>query len=745
MNSLGISPVSHRPPPFQFPSPPSSSSASEIPPPLSSPRYIASASQSCPPVNLLEEHFTRPTPPASPPRRNTNPVTIANGSALDSMSLHLLVETAIYDSSEYEVLPYEQLDSLKKEYANLINRIENAKRRLQMESKVRDAAMSLTRLYSGKKTNRRSLLSGRESGHSREGSSDQGKSTEMELMESTRKCEDISRELWRLNNRAIEIQKRLLQHSAAVLGMAQQMQQTGEGKGMDAGSWDERSAYRTPENLMRGLSISGPSAPSIGEGVIERIQDLSDAFSAAMGRRPKMSPGKQDLNELLSELEQGVEYLRTHPPGDPETARELQQAETTMRSLWDMIALDDYDPSVQSDDDFDRSLLSFSVDTFTHKVQSLLERYQEARETTQKQQEEVAVLMRQLEQQRTKEHRKTLEVNATLSKSSNELSDAIAAKEAAEAELEAARQLVERERLARELAEQQADALLADKAAAMDELQLLRESRDAVEGQLDAVISETDTRLRHLENEIKNIKAAKQTSDNSNTTLSSQLSEAQLQLDERTSALEHMTLEREKTAAELKRTNTELEELSQKLAEVSTELVMAKAELDASYGSKSQRAAETAEVRAAAEALAKASQQPQTIDPGLLAEIDTLATRNRELEKELKALLADFEEVTKQGVELERERTKVDQLLDALRDRVEELETALGEERIRSLGGRPASGADGGRVVRGPADSTSMSVLKQEFKKMMRDMRAEQQKALKASPLLPHTHPPAGD
>ncbi|TGZ78729.1 hypothetical protein EX30DRAFT_130264 [Ascodesmis nigricans] len=735
MNSLGISPVSHRPPPFKFPTPPGSSSASDIQPGLASPRFIASAQQACPPANLLEEHFIRQTPPASPPRRNGPPLG-TNGAPLDSMSLHLLVETAIYDSAEYEVLPFEQLESLKKEYANLITRIDNAKRKLQMESKLRDAAISLQRLYSGKKATRRSsLLGGGAKNRDSHDGGDQVKSTEAELLESTRKCEDISRELWRLNNRAIEVQKRLLQHSAAVLGHAQAVAQHDAVKeDGEFGSWDDRSAYRTPGDLMGGFGARG----GVDEATMDRVQDLVDAFTAALGKRPKLqaSSMKGDLNDLISEMEQGVEYLRAHPPGgNPRAEREFEEAETTMRSLWDMLTLDDEQDTQSDDEDFDSHMRSFSITNFSRKVQSLLARHQEAISTVSHQREEVETVMHQLEQTRSKDHRKTLE-------SSAELTAAITAKESAEDALKAIEQTLEtvqdaletaqtqaeRERRARELAEQQADALLADKAAAIEENQLLREARDALEGQLDAVINETDSRLRQLESEISNIKAAKQNSDNSNSSLQNQLTEAQ-------SELEHAN-------DELEKANEELEQMAQKLAEVSTELVMAKADLDAAYGSKSQRAAETAEARAAAEALAKASKQPQTIDPGLLAEIDSLATRNRQLEKELKELLHDFEEVTKQGVEMERERSKVEGLIDALRERVEELEVALGEEKIRTLGGRQGSvlslsdGQDGrspsGRPLRGTVDSTSMSVLKQEFKKMMRDMRAEQQKALRA-------------
>ena len=81
--------------------------------------------------------------------------------------MHLLIETALGDSQEYEVLSFEEIDELKKEYSLLSNRVDATKRKLTLESKVRDAASSLNRLYATKskdsgdgsqKKHRRSLL-----------------------------------------------------------------------------------------------------------------------------------------------------------------------------------------------------------------------------------------------------------------------------------------------------------------------------------------------------------------------------------------------------------------------------------------------------------------------------------------------------------------------------------------------------------------------------------------------------------
>ncbi|KAE8377766.1 Up-regulated during septation-domain-containing protein [Aspergillus bertholletiae] len=180
------------------------------------------------------------------------------------------------------------------------------------------------------------------------------------------------------------------------------------------------------------------------------------------------------------------------------------------------------------------------------------------------------------------------------------------------------------------------------------------------------------------------------------------------------------------------RLQAELTELEGEVVRVRTELTMAQAELDGAYGSRSQRAA--------------------AIDPALQKELEVLTTRNIEmaqelatfkagrptnsdttrrvetLEKELRETIDDYEVMTKASIEFEKEREKFEGLIDALRDRCEQLETQLNEERITWMGMHSASmGRDGTTY-----ETTSTMVLKNEFKKMMRDTRTENMKILKA-------------
>ncbi|KAK4662497.1 hypothetical protein QC763_603940 [Podospora pseudopauciseta] len=126
----------------------------------------------------------------------------------DSIQVHLLTETALSDSKSYEILSQEEVDGLKKQIQSLGMRVEQARANLAIQSKYRDAAVSMAKLYSpgGK---RKSLLGNR--------MSDSAKEADMEKATSERRCEELASELFHLEKGLMEPQRRLLQHTAGVL------------------------------------------------------------------------------------------------------------------------------------------------------------------------------------------------------------------------------------------------------------------------------------------------------------------------------------------------------------------------------------------------------------------------------------------------------------------------------------------------------------------------------------------------
>ncbi|KAI0809470.1 hypothetical protein GGR55DRAFT_650065 [Xylaria sp. FL0064] len=135
----------------------------------------------------------------------------------DSVQVHLLTETALFDSKEYVILSEDEVDRLKKQCHFLTQRIEQTRSNLTIQSKYRDAATSMSRLYSP--TNRRrSLLGNRLSG-----GSEAARDAEAEREAIQKKCEELAAELWSLEQRLMGPQKKLLEHTAGILQHAHKM------------------------------------------------------------------------------------------------------------------------------------------------------------------------------------------------------------------------------------------------------------------------------------------------------------------------------------------------------------------------------------------------------------------------------------------------------------------------------------------------------------------------------------------
>jgi SMC interacting uncharacterized protein involved in chromosome segregation len=178
--------------------------------------------------------------------------------------MYLLTENAIGDSLNYEVLSFDEVEELKKEKTVLSNRIEGTKRKLALETKLRDAAQSLGRLYSPPSPRSSGEYGANGTAHrrsrsifGRSGASEALDKSDSELAVSQRKCEELAQELWKLETRFQKINQRLLEHTAGVLQMTHKGLKKGPKNSAAGGSeniydgheFDDRSLYRTTEHL----------------------------------------------------------------------------------------------------------------------------------------------------------------------------------------------------------------------------------------------------------------------------------------------------------------------------------------------------------------------------------------------------------------------------------------------------------------------------------------------------------------
>jgi len=770
--------------------------------------------------------------------------------------MYLLTETAMGDSNNFEILSFEEVEDLKKERSLLSNRIEGTKRKLALETKLRDAAQSIGRLYSppsprssgdyganGTKSHRRSR-----SIFGRSGAAEVLDKSDSELATSQRKCEDLAQELWKLERRSQQINQRLLEHTAGVLQLTHKGLKKAP-KNLDVPSenlhdghdFDDRSLYRTPEHLedygIHGrIETNGSAMPSEAmQNMQRRLEELSERMCNMMVQATpdefvdpppqSSSDNSATVEAQLAYLENGLHSLASRPapavavavtPDVPAARDEgawkeqITEVNTRVQAIVDRFGLTRSPtlpppPSAVDGEGLEEQLsyLQTGIDGLASRVDGLLEQksilttqIQQQRELNSKSdaerdahigdlteqlaharkdlelseregkaaQEELAVLTQQLDAMRHDGSSQD-EAKASLVQAEGEIArlqsviDSLHAEADARAEQvreagertdemkgarDRAEQSVAQIEEARERAEQELAQLQADVQQIRNEsdarVQEAVDQRAELEATIEQMRSESNQHsqaeeLAELQADVQQIRAEAdarvQEAANQRSELEASVQQIRSEYEQR---LQDATNQRALAEENATRLQNELTELEGEVVRITTELTMVKAELDGAYGTRAQRAAEVAG------------------NPEIQKEIDALNTRNIEmaeelaylksqrsggdlqqradtLEKELRETLDDYEAMTKASIEFEKERERFEGIIDTMRDRCEHLETQLSEERINWMNlSSPSS------IGRDPTlETTSTMVLKNEFKKMMRDTRNENMKILKVS------------
>ncbi|RDL41187.1 Uncharacterized protein BP5553_01166 [Venustampulla echinocandica] len=772
----------------------------------------------------------------------------------DSIQVHMLVETALGDSKELEILSEGEVDDLKKQCKTLSQRIEQTRQNLMIQSKYRDATKSMSRLYASESKPSPSDTSEHEQAN-------------QERLASEKKCEDLASELWMLEKRLMEPQMRLLKHTAGILQMTHKgpkmMSKGAPGRPSVGPSgipgspesmytysnarnsfeplpgddliFDERSLYRSFNQLDElGESGGESSFPASKEQMDmitkteQRLEDLnsrlreviiqnnpqqeekyglpplnrSNGDSArepgralqssldyleqgidAIGRehgevldRFDMSQGQmeetlEELNRELHGLLQPYDEIRPEPPQltgrglndqlsylqnnvtavQAELARSMNlssksngnqdQMETVMIGLWEIILsgeeearqrklerkqnrsmnnLPDDDDDMSSDEGDDPPG-PFSLQSFSAKVQWL---YSQAT----KLKDQKKVLQRQIKQQRELNNKSDATKDAEITQKSEELTRTQELLNRTERDADTVREQLGL--VMQKLDEVREEKQLRDQARSKDESAAVRAAQEE--------LNNANSSLAALEEELQDLKDDYQIS---NAEMQTRLSDSETKITHLTqelavaasaqAAFETSVKEKEK---EIEAKELEMENMNMELARLQTEVTIARAELDGAYGSRAQRAAEVA----ANPAIQKEIDDLTRKNASLAEEITALKTKGtvsteaedkmRTLKKELEETIEEYEQMTKASIEWEKDREQLEGVIDKLRDEREQMEAQLSDEKVRWLGMK-SPGVDG--AVPGPG-STSTTVLKNEFKKMMRDTRAENAKSLRA-------------
>ena len=753
------------------------------------------------------------------------------------------METAIGDSQHYEVLSPEDIDSVKKELSTVSNRIDATKRKLVLETKLRDATQSIHRLNSsrnleGSVGTSPSTPKGHRRLNSQGGGGDILLRTDEELQETARHCEELALDLWKLETHEQELRRKLLEHTAGVLqithkgfvkneGTSENIENghnTLHGDPVDHGTADfsDKSFYRpysqadfvfgdngatndttpsfsfTEHNQMiidiekkveelnaklrdmilelkpykedlphppRGLTADNESPSDIlweqmnfleqclvvvhdlqgrelqyspvekpvGANLAaeERLEDLNTQLFNIMTQSSKDDVSKytpppeavgESLQDQLDYLEGGLRALerRVTYLGDDahvsasKLANYQERAEqyvSVIGGLWDILTASEHEQKQQSnilESPEDPSGDDFSLQAFSVKIQELHARSIELSNHK-------AVLTTQVQQQRELSETADAVKDSRMNAMRIEIQDA-------QLQIEAKNKQVQshREQLAAitmELEATRHDILVSqqqrgerDSEAISAERGLKRQAEDA-----------TEQKIQRLTGQLKATRETMATIELNAISLKSDL-EARTQTT--------LTLERS------------MKGLESEVVRLQTELTVAKADLDGAYGTRAQRAAEVA----TDPTVQKELDTLKSYNSSLTAEMATLkvshvtkGTRNSALQAQIDTLqhelsetIGDYEAMTKASIEFEKEREQLESLIDTLRDRIETLDTQLNEDRVQMLGIR----SPGSIRESGVSGNTSTMVLKNEFKKMIRETRAEHAKAMRVSLVL---------
>nr|OQO29358.1 hypothetical protein B0A51_03140 [Rachicladosporium sp. CCFEE 5018] len=473
---------------------------------------------------------------------------------------------------------------------------------------------------------------------------------------------------------------------------------------------------------------------------------------------------RQHNDDLREARERGQHASRELEGARTGAAREIEEAngklafhtkkvneyDATLGGLWEILQSDtssargtDAEDTSNADDATPvvSAKESFSLPAFNSRVQHLFDRAMSARE-------QQDILRRQVQQQRELNGKSDAEKDRQMEELNTKNASLVATHGSLQDEL--ANAMVNHTRSESEVGHLRAEFLNVE-----NELEQLRRTADtkgAEREEMTRALQDHQSTATALQEKVDDLEAqvAELIDDARIFTVESdtQLKRSEAKHADLTTQLTAATSAREAAESKHITVSTEMENLENEVVRLTTELAMAKAELDGAYGSRAERAkaAQASEVQALNErniAVAAEVASLRSANAELERDLTTFRSappqdteRTKVLETELMALTTDFQDLTRESLQLEHERTQLDYLIDGLRDRVEALEGQLSDEKVRWLGIKsPATAGPGGResvMGRAGGEGVSVMVLRQEFKRMMRETRAEGVRALRA-------------
>ena len=477
-----------------------------------------------------------------------------------------------------------------------------------------------------------------------------------------------------------------------------------------------------------------PPPKATGNTLQDQLDYLEGGLGAVERRIQQLVEAGQSSTKLLSTYDKRAERYQS-----------------VIGGLWDIISASDEEAKQRNKDlgsTGNESTEEFSLQAFSAKVQALHTRATELKE-------QKVVLLNQIQQQRELWDAADKGRNAQIEELTAEI-------EATRAQVESTSKAAQQHRdhlviITAELEEAREELDLREKQRGMEHNEALNAERTAnkeVKDQLFGELSAKQDTINQLENGLQKLREAAtkadypgqlQVAEQKLQKLTAQHDEAKGRVDAMEVNALALRSDLDGKSQSLATIETQLRDQEAEIVRLQTELTITRAELDSAHGSRAQRAAEAA------------------VDPALQKQIEELTERNMSLIEEIASLKAtrdsatrktneltarvstlqyelgetinDYEAMTKTTVEFDKEREHLETLIDTFRERIDVLENQLNDEKVQQLGLK-SPGPPGSKESIS-ARTTSTMVLKNEFKKMMRETRAEYSKAMKVLSLSP--------
>lgn len=241
----------------------------------------------------------------------------------DELLISLLASQAVVDSRDFEILGSEDVDELKKEHRVLTSRLEAMSKKLVLETKIRDAAISLTKVNASHKR--------------------VSKQSDEQLEAANRRVDAAQKELWRVSERTNEVHKKLLEHRAGVLSLSvRSMEKKMAGAGMGA-SVGEDSGYDSSNRstLMSPTSSSMSASASASQARFDGAHLFAGHADAVTPRR-MLSPeaAAAETIALEEKLKAATESLTAAGKKQAEMSRELSLMRLEKEEVETMMGMD---------------------------------------------------------------------------------------------------------------------------------------------------------------------------------------------------------------------------------------------------------------------------------------------------------------------------------------------------------------------------------------------------------------------